>query len=55
MKTIDFTEEKLNEFKLEYEKAVKAGKHIFKFHDEEYVTLYAKYVIEYLTDKFNKK
>jgi len=52
---IEFTEEKLNEFKLEYEKAVKADKNIFKFDDEEYVTLYAKYVIEYLTDKFNKK
>ena len=52
MKTISFDQQKLKEFKRLYNKAVKEGKDSFIFIGDEYLTTYAKYVIEYLTNQF---
>ena len=53
--TVSFTPEKLEAFKRLYELHKKAAKQEFSFEDRVYVTAYAKYVIEYLEDKFKTK
>lgn len=50
-KEVQFDKDKLKRFKRAYNKAVKERKDSFIFDDNEYLTLYAKYLIEYLTDK----
>jgi len=50
--TVTFTPEKLVEFKRLYELHKKDGKDTFFYEEKEYVTAYAKYVIQYLDGKF---
>lgn len=52
---IIFTPEKFKRLKKEYNKAMKENKESFKFENSEILTAYAKYLIEYLTNQFNKK
>lgn len=49
---IVFDKIKLRKFKKFYQKAVDDKKEAFDFHGRTYLTMYAKYVIEYLEDKF---
>ena len=55
MTMVNFNREKLRQFKKIYLAAVEDKKEIFIFDGEEYVTGYAKYVIEYLENKFKKQ
>ena len=48
MKQITFDKAKLKRLKLAYQKAVDTGAESFIFDGDEYLTAYAKYVIEYL-------
>jgi hypothetical protein len=52
MQTINFDREKLRRLKTAYDRAVKQGNESFMFDGNELLTAYAKYLIEYLTDKF---
>lgn len=60
-KMVEFTPKRAKRFADEHNKAVKAGTESFVFDGNEFVTLYAHYVIEYLamnqiiTGKFNDK
>lgn len=54
MKMINFDRNKLKDLKRHYNKAVKANKESFIFNGDEYLTSYAKYVIEYLESKFKR-
>ena len=49
---INFDKQKLKELKSLYNKAVKESKDWFTYNGDEYLTTYAKYVIEYLEGKF---
>lgn len=49
-----FNEDKLKRLMVAYEKAVHNNKNSFWFDGCEYLTSYAKYVIEYLKTKFKK-
>lgn len=51
---INFDRDKLRQLKTHYNKAVKANKESFIFNGDEYLTAYAKYVIEYLSSQFEK-
>lgn len=53
--TVTFTPEKLKEFKRLYLLMKEDGKESFFFEEREYVTDYAKYVIEYLETKLIPK
>jgi len=57
MSEINFTEKKYKELKQLYKIACDTGKDIFTFEDNELLTAYAKYLIQYLSEKFerNKK
>ena len=46
--TIQFDSKLLKELKREYQKAVDENLESFMFHGHEFVTGYAKYLIEYL-------
>ena len=48
MSTYEFTEEAFEKFKKLYEKSAKEGKESFEFDGHEVLTLYAKYVIEFI-------
>ena len=48
---ITFTRETLDRFKEEYNAAVEDDCDIFVFEEKEWVTNFAKYLIEYLEDK----
>lgn len=50
--TISFDRESYKNFKKEYNSAVENNQEMFVFEDYEYLTSYAKYVIEYLKTKF---
>lgn len=50
--TITFTKEVLKELKAEYNKSVENKIEIFDFKGNALLTDYAKYLIEYLDDKF---
>lgn len=54
MKMINFDRQKLKELKNLYNKAVKGNKESFTYNGDEYLTSYAKYVIEYLETRFNE-
>lgn len=54
MKMINFDRQKLRELKTLYNKAVKENKESFMYNGDEYLTSYAKYVIEYLETRFNE-
>lgn len=45
--TIQFTENTYEAFKKAYKKAVEEGKHDFFFNGHQFLTSYAKYLIEY--------
>jgi len=55
MTIVNFNREKLGQFKKIYLAAVEDKKETFIFDGEEYLTGYAKYVVEYLEMKFKKK
>ena len=50
--TVTFTPESYKLFKQEYDKAVSNHQTQFKFEGNDYLTVYAKYVCEYLDSKF---
>lgn len=52
---IEFTAEKFKAFKKAYDKAITDKKDQFEFEGHEVLVSYAKYVIQYLTPKFDKK
>lgn len=52
MKECWFDNAKLERLKAAYKKAVENGKESFFFDGQEYLTTYAKYVIEYFKTKF---
>lgn len=52
MKTINWTREKLKELKAAYANALKHGASDFYLGDDQFVTAYAKYLIEYLDLQF---
>lgn len=54
MKMINFDRNKLKDLKRHYKKALEAKKETFIFNGDEYLTSYAKYVIEYLESQFKK-
>ncbi len=54
MKMISFDKRKLKELKNLYNKAIKENKESFTYNGDEYLTSYAKYLIEYLETVFNK-
>lgn len=47
-----FTKEKFDRFLIAYKRAVDQKKDSFLFDGQEYLTSYAKYVIEYLKSKY---
>jgi hypothetical protein len=49
---IEWTAEKLKAFGKAYQEASKAGADSFKFEGNDYATRYAKYLIEYLLERF---
>lgn len=51
-KDVEFTPAKLVRFKKAYDLAVKSGLGEFRFEGDEFVTAYAKHVIDYLTVRF---
>lgn len=55
MNQITFDKEKYLKLKKEYDKAILNNKDIFIFEDHDIVVLYAKYLLEYLKPKFEKK
>lgn len=50
--TISFNQESFKNFKKEYNSAVKNNQEMFVFDGNDFLTSYAKYVIEYLKTKF---
>ena len=49
-----FTKQIYMDFKLEYMKSVRGRKEQFTFAGHEFLTSYAKYLLEYLSSKFEK-
>lgn len=49
---VTFTEQDLKNVKRLYEAAVRSGEKSFWYRDNEYLTSYAKYLIEYLEGQF---
>lgn len=54
-KQIEFTPEKAEQLRKAYNKAVEEKKDSFVFQGDEFVTSYAKYLLEYLDMQFGKK
>lgn len=52
MKKLQFTKDLLATFKKSYELALENNLEIFTFNGHEFLTSYAKYLIEYLESKF---
>jgi len=52
---MNITEHNFKQLQLLYNKAIKYGHSSFTFEDEEILTDYARYVIEWLTPKFINK
>jgi len=52
--SLNWTKNKLNEFEEIYKKALKDNNVDFMFEDHKFLTAYAKYLIEYLEDRFKK-
>lgn len=50
--TISFNKESFQNFKNQYETSVKNNEEMFVFDGNDFLTSYAKYVIEYLRPKF---
>jgi hypothetical protein len=55
MPEIRFDRPMLNRLKKAYDKATSKSKDMFTFEGNDYVTNYAKYLIEYLEEKFKKE
>lgn len=51
--TITFDEKTFKSFKQKYNKAVENKQEIFIFDNHEFLTSYAKYVIEYINSRLN--
>lgn len=54
MKFVNFTTSKFKLFRDAYEQALVNGQERFRFEGDEYVMDYAKYLIEYLSEKFEE-
>ncbi len=52
---INWTPVKFKKLRTAYDKALNNNVKIFTFEGHEFVTAYAKYLIEHLTNKFNDK
>ena len=52
MDNLQFNPEEYTKFKKLYEKAVKDKTEMFVFQDKEILTAYAKYVLEYISPRF---
>lgn len=52
-KIIDFNPKKLKQLKVRYNMALENKEESFRFERAEILTDYAKYLIEYLENKFN--
>jgi hypothetical protein len=52
---VEFTKEKLDRLIKVYQYAVRENKQTFWFEGHEYLVAYAKYLIEYLKNKFDKE
>jgi|APGre2960657373_1045057.scaffolds.fasta_scaffold234715_1 hypothetical protein len=52
--TISFNQESFKNFNTEYNFAVENKVEIFTFEGHEFLTSYAKYMLEYLRPKFEK-
>ncbi len=52
--TITFTPELFQKLRTSYLSAVQNGVEVFKFEGHDLLTSYAKYLIQYLTPKFQK-
>jgi hypothetical protein len=50
--TVSFTPESFKKFKLKYKSAVENNQEMFVFEGNDFLTSYAKYVIEYIKTKF---
>ena len=55
MTDIMFDRPMLNRLKKAYDRATSESKDMFTFEGNDYVTNYAKYLIEYLEEKFKNK
>lgn len=55
MSSIQFTPQLYKELKSEYKKAVDTKKEQFVFQQHPFLTNYAKYLLEYLAQYFEKK
>lgn len=55
MTTVSFDLLMLNRLKKAYDRATSESKDMFTFEGNDYVTNYAKYLIEYLEEKFKNK
>lgn len=52
MKKLSFTKQQFIEFKKKYEIAVKNNSNSFMFKNNEFLTAYAKYLLQYLEPQF---
>jgi hypothetical protein len=52
MKKIEFNKDKFDKFKEEYQKAIEEGADSFFFDSNQFLTSYAKYLIEYLSPNY---
>jgi len=55
LKTVEFTPQLLEQFKLAHAAAVAASQNEFMFQGNEYLVAYARYLIEYSNDTFWKQ
>ena len=55
MSTYEFTQEAFKKFKELYEKSAEEGKESFEFDGHEVLTLYAKYVIEFIENNDKRR
>jgi len=55
MPDIMFDPPMLNRLKKAYDKATSESKDMFAFEGNDYITNYAKYLIEYLEERFKKQ
>lgn len=51
---VEFNAESFKKFRARYNTAIEKSENSFVFEGNEYLTSYAKYVIEYLEPKFKK-
>ena len=55
MNTVIYTEKDLSALKQEYTKALEWQRESFLFNENEYLTSYAKHLVEHLENHFNQR